>query len=197
MAIELRYPDLDPAKDARLRSYLYQLVDQLQYAFNKAESSIEALAKEQESIKKSQSMDAENVPEEVLSAIKKANAFAKIVKELDDTVISDGTYDTGKGIWNYKKWKSGTYQAFGTFTVTPEYFELNNFMYKTNQILVPLPFEVHTAYVNCCASNFCYCCNAGLHTTNKDIGFLLMSDNGVEIQRQNTISITIMGNYKK
>lgn len=131
MAIELIYPDIDPARFGQLRSYLYQLVDRLQYALNETETSIKAL---ESNVATKQN----TVPEEVLVSLSKVKTF---IKGIDDVVTESGEIDTDYGKWEYKKWGNGGYQAFGTFTVTPSGYTQSGLVYRTDAVTVPMPFE--------------------------------------------------------
>jgi hypothetical protein len=197
MAIKLRYPDLDPAKDARLRSYLYQLIDELQYAFDREDELIEALNKEMEGVKKSKLSGRENISEEIFSAIAKANAFAKVVKELDDTVVLHGKLSTANGVWDYKKWKGGTYQMFGNFTVMPSESNAKGALFNTNPIIIPLPFEVTSACVCGNTTEGRMLSDCVLSGSKKDVSFIIVGGNTENMLSTAAVSLIVMGNYKK
>lgn len=65
-----------------------------------------------------------------------------------DTAAVDYVVEAGESNgWTYKKWKSGTFQAYGVFKVTPSESKNNGTLYETNLIRIDLPFPT----TNTCA----------------------------------------------
>lgn len=63
-----------------------------------------------------------------------------------DYVVEEVVPETlGTESWTYKKWKSGAFEAYGTFKVRPSQSTQEGALYKTNFMTVVLPFATHYA----------------------------------------------------
>ena len=65
---------------------------------------------------------------------------------MPETACADYVIETGvTNGWTWKKWKDGTYQAFGTFEVKPSESTKNESLYRTNNMTITLPFNISSA----------------------------------------------------
>lgn len=107
-----------------------------------------------------------------------------------DFVTENGT----EGGWTYKKWKSGTYQMFGTFTVTPSESTLNGTLYRTNNMTIAVPFAISSAYVSGSAVGHYWITNGGPSGTSA-ITLRLMSDKTFSTTTAIEVRLEVVGNY--
>ena len=112
-----------------------------------------------------------------------------------ETAASDYVIETGvSGGWTYKKWKSGTYQMFGTFTVTPSESTKNETMYRTNNMTIAVPFTISKAYVSGTAVGFYWITNGG-PSGNSAITLRLMSDKQFSTTTAIEVRLEVVGTY--
>lgn len=107
-----------------------------------------------------------------------------------DYVIENGTSDG----WTYKKWKGGTYQAFGIFEVTPTSSTLNGSLYRTNNMTIDLPFTIKSAIVSGTAVGFYWITNGGISGTSA-ITLRLMSDKTFSTATAIEVRLEVVGTY--
>lgn len=107
-----------------------------------------------------------------------------------DYVIENGTSDG----WIYKKWKGGTYQAFGIFEVTPTSSTLNGSLYRTNNMTIDLPFTIKSAIVSGTAVGFYWITNGGISGTSA-ITLRLMSDKTFSTATTIEVRLEVVGTY--
>lgn len=108
-----------------------------------------------------------------------------------DYVIENGT----KGGWTYKKWKGGTYQAFGIFEVTPTSSTINGSMYRTNNMTIDLPFTIKSAIVSGTAVGYYWITNGGISGTSA-ITLRLMSDKTFSTATAIEVRLEVVGTYE-
>ncbi len=107
-----------------------------------------------------------------------------------DYVVEIGT-NSG---WTYKKWNSGTYEMFGTFTVTPTEASLNASLYRTNDIIVDLPFPISSAYVSGTAEGHCWI-TGGSVSGDSAITVRIISDGEFNTTEAIEVRLTVVGTY--
>ena len=107
-----------------------------------------------------------------------------------DYVIENGT----SGGWTYKKWKGGTYQAFGIFEVTPTSSTVNGSLYRTNNMTIDLPFTIKSAIVSGTAVGFYWITNGGPSGTGA-ITLRLMSDKTFSTTNPIEVRLEVVGTY--
>ena len=107
-----------------------------------------------------------------------------------DYVIENGT----KGGWTYKKWKGGTYQAFGIFEVTPTSSTINGSLYRTNNMTIDLPFTISSAIVSGTAVGYYWITNGGISGTSA-ITLRLMSDKTFSTTTAIEVRLEVVGTY--
>ena len=108
-----------------------------------------------------------------------------------DYVIENGT----SGGWTYKKWKGGTYQAFGIFEVTPTSSTINGSLYRTNNMTIDLPFTIKSAIVSGTAVGFYWITNGGISGTSA-ITLRLMSDKTFSTTTAIEVRLEVVGTYE-
>lgn len=112
-----------------------------------------------------------------------------------ETAAADYVIETGvSGGWTYKKWKGGTYEMFGTFTVTPSESTQNSSLYRTNNMTIAVPFEISSAYVTGTAVGYYWITNGGISGTNK-ITLRLMSDKTFSTTTAIEVRLHVAGVY--
>ena len=107
-----------------------------------------------------------------------------------DYVVETGTNDG----WTYKKWKGGTYEMFGTFTVTPSESTLNSSLYRTNNMTIAVPFKISSAYVTGTVVGYYWITNGGISGTDK-ITLRLMSDKTFSTTTAIEVRLHVVGVY--
>lgn len=107
-----------------------------------------------------------------------------------DYVIENGTKDG----WTYKKWKGGTYQAFGIFEVTPTSSTINGSLYRTNNMTIDLPFAIKSAIVSGTAVGYYWITNGGISGTSA-ITLRLMSDKTFSTTTAIEVRLEVVGTY--
>ena len=113
-----------------------------------------------------------------------------------DTAAADYVTETGtSGGWTYKKWKGGTYEAFGTFEVTPTSSTLNESLYRTNNMTIALPFTIKSAYVSGTAVGHYWITNGGI-SGDSAISLRIMSDKTVSTTNAIEVRLMVVGTYE-
>lgn len=111
-------------------------------------------------------------------------------KAASDFVIESGT----SGGWTYKKWKGGTYQAFGSFEVTPTSSTVNSTLYRTNNMTIALPFTISSAIVSGTAVGYYWITNGGI-SGDSAITLRLMSDKTFSTTTAIEVRLEVVGTY--
>lgn len=112
-----------------------------------------------------------------------------------ETASVDYVIETGSsGGWTYKKWKGGTYEMFGTFTVTPTESTLNSSLYRTNNMTIAVPFAIKSAYLSGSAVGHYWITNGGI-SGNSAITLRLMSDKTFSTTAAIEVRLTVVGTY--
>ena len=112
-----------------------------------------------------------------------------------ETASADYVVETGaSGGWTYKKWKGGTYEMFGTFTVTPSESTLNGSLYRTNNMTIAVPFKISSAYVTGTVVGYYWITNGGISGTDK-ITLRLMSDKTFSTTSAIEVRLHVVGVY--
>lgn len=112
-----------------------------------------------------------------------------------ETAAADYVIETGtSGGWTYRKWKGGTYQAFGTFSVTPSEATLNGTLYRSNNMTISLPFTVASAYVAGTAVGYYWITNGGISGTSA-ITLRIMSDKTLSTTTAIEVRLMVEGTY--
>ena len=112
-----------------------------------------------------------------------------------ETASTDYVVETGtSGGWTYKKWKGGTYEMFGTFTVTPSESTKNETLYRTNNMTIAVPFKISSAYVTGTVVGYYWITNGGISGTDK-ITLRLMSDKTFSTTSAIEVRLHVVGTY--
>ena len=112
-----------------------------------------------------------------------------------ETASADYVVETGtNGGWTYKKWKGGTYEMFGTFTVTPSESTLNSSLYRTNNMTIAVPFKISSACVTGTVVGYYWITNGGISGTDK-ITLRLMSDKTFSTTAAIEVRLHVVGVY--
>ena len=112
-----------------------------------------------------------------------------------ETASVDYVVETGvSGGWTYKKWKGGTYELFGTFTVTPSESTQNSSLYRTNNMTIAVPFKISSAIVTGTAVGYYWITNGGISGTSA-ITLRLMSDKTFSTTTAIEVRLHVVGAY--
>ena len=112
-----------------------------------------------------------------------------------ETAAVDYVIETGSsGGWNYRKWKGGTYEMFGTFEVTPPASTLRESLYRTDPMTITLPFTISSAIVSGTAVGYYWITNGGISGTSK-ITLRLVSDKEFSTTTAIEVRLTVAGTY--
>lgn len=190
MALKLRYPNINAysEQEKQLKSYLFQLVDELQFAFDNIEKSFEQMKEAAKGASGKQL-----ATEDVATNIEKFKAF---IKSTNDVIVEQGTFETDIGTWQYRKWKHGTYQMFGSFEITPAESTLNKTVYYTNPINISSPFKISSAYVTGTAAGYRYISDGGIAEEHDGIFITVIGDSAFDTSSAIEVSLAVMGNYE-
>ena len=110
-----------------------------------------------------------------------------------ETACADYVIETGvTNGWTWKKWKDGTYQAFGTFEVKPSESTKNESLYRTNNMTIELPFTISSAYVSGTAVGYYWITNGG-KSGDSAITLRIMSDKAFDTTKAIEVRLTVMG----
>ena len=113
-----------------------------------------------------------------------------------ETASADYVIETGvSNGWTYKKWKGGTYEAFGTFKVKPSESSKNESLYRTNNMTIPLPFQISSAYVSGTVVGYYWITNGGI-SGDSAVTLRLMSDKAFSTSSEIEVRLTVMGIYE-
>lgn len=120
---------------------------------------------------------------------------AMVTPELDSACV-DYVIETGaSGGWNYRKYKSGFYEMFGTFQVTPTESTLNESLYRTNSIQVGVPFAItNDAVVTGTGTGHYWLTNSG-YAGETAISIRVMSDKTITTTGTITVRLRVVGTY--
>ena len=114
---------------------------------------------------------------------------------IDETPVADYVIDEGvSGDWTYKKWKNGTYELFGTFTVTPTSSTVNGSLYRTNNMTISVPFAISSAYVSGTVVGYYWITNGG-KSGDSAITLRLMSDKTFSTTTAIEVRLMVVGSY--
>ena len=112
-----------------------------------------------------------------------------------ETASVDYVTETGvSGGWTYKKWKGGTYEAFGTFEIKPPASTLRDMLYRTDNMTIDLPFKISSAYVSGTAVGYYWITNGGISGDSK-ITLRLMGTREFDTATAIEVRLTVVGTY--
>lgn len=143
--MDFRLPNINGNTDreqiAQIKSYLYQLVLQLQWALNGVSSS------SSEAVSSGSVSDVATGMPSGIAAQVIFNAIKPLINKeysATDAVNECGSTDG----WTWRKWKSGVYDMFGEFALTTtEAATAHGALYHSEVLTVKLPFAVKSACV--------------------------------------------------
>lgn len=184
MTFDFRYPQLTGATEKeqiqQMRAYIHQLVDELKWALNSVDSSQGNC--------------------HVSSRINNSGSGTAVIDSNDYSAQRDLVIETGeKNGWSYKKWKSGTFEMFGQFTVTATIAgTAYGNLYYSEQFVIPAPFACSCAVVVGNATSWFIPITGGLANNddpNNNIGIRLFRPNNFEIGQDLSVSLYVVGKH--
>ena len=207
MSVNFRFPNITAGTEkeqlTQIKSYLHQLVEQLNYALptmgTGSAQSVEVQGGEMSYyelrsliIQTLQDVDRrfEQLSAQVESDIEETLTEAKESGEFDgppgpkgekgDPGESGIDYVTDIGTengWSYKKWNSGSYEMFGEFTVTTTTICTDmGSMFCSEELSLPTPFAIDRAIVSGSADDLFLVASGGRASVDADtnISFVLL-----------------------
>lgn len=117
----------------------------------------------------------------------------------DDFVIDEGTANG----WTYKKWKSGTFEMFGIFTVTATSAGTEKgTLYYSEQFKLPAPFWITDVVVSGTATNWFVVITGGVSNgddgedPNENVGFRLYRPTEFAVGQESSVRLHVTGKYE-
>ena len=202
MSVNIRYPNITGLNDKeqlkQIKSYLYQLVDQLNYAMPNASGGSGQTVQVQ-----GEEVSYYELRSMIIKAINEIDQkFAKLSDKMQSEYVKDeelaeaveeamaqvGNYVTESGIgngWNYKKWSNGSYEMFGSFTVTTTTICTDmGSMFCSEVFTLPVPFAMDSAIISGSADDL-FLVTSGNRIDDNNISFVLLRpysfDTGMDI----------------
>lgn len=170
--LELRLPDIQGKNEAeqiaQIKSYLFQLVPQLQISFNTLEETVTVDKKP----------SGENATDVVSS---------RGIVHFDEA-------DASLGYWRYRKWQSGNFDMSGIAKVVPVSESATGNGYYSMTIRVPLPFAVKSIQFACTATSDTMVAYSGDSET--EISFKLFRFTDFTDLAETYVRIVASGTYK-
>ena len=191
MSVNIRYPQITGLNDKeqlkQIKSYLYQLVDQLNFAIPNASGGSGQTIEVQ-----GEAVSYYELRSMILKAINEIDQkFAKLSDKMQSEYVKDeelaeaveeamaqvGNYVTESGIgngWNYKKWSNGSYEMFGSFTVTTTMICTDmGSMFCSEVFTLPVPFAMDSAIISGSADDL-FLVTSGNRIDDNNISFVLL-----------------------
>lgn len=223
MSVNIRYPNITGLNDKeqlkQIKSYLYQLVDQLNYAMPNASSGsgqtvqvqgeevsyyelrsmiIKAINEiDQKFEKLSDKMQSEYVKdEEMAKAIEDAIEQAKGSGELGGGGVDNVTESETVDGWVYKKWSGGSYEMFGSFTLTTTMICTDmGSMFCSEVFTLPVPFAMDSAIISGSADDL-FMVTSGNRIDDNNISFVLLRPFSFDAEMDIHVRLFVTGTYK-
>lgn len=152
---------------AQIRGYLYRQAEQLGYALNALEQ----------------------YHTDVYSKTNNVTSDGKIT--------ADHVVEQGKGGgWSYKKWRGGSFEAFGTFEVTPTASEQMKTLYRSEHIVITLPFPIGEDTVVYGSASGGYWLGDSNRSGDNSIAVRIMSDDTINTTESVTLRLHAVGILK-
>lgn len=95
--------------------------------------------------------------------------------------------------WHYRKWRNGTFEAFGIFAVTPASSEKGDVLWSTGDVSVKAPFAISTAVITGTVEGDRWLTNTAY--TNNAISFRIMSDGEIGTSTALAVQLHVVGTY--
>lgn len=237
MSVNLRFPNITAGTEKeqleQIKSYLHQLVEQLNYALptiseGASAQTIEVQGGEMSyyelrSLIISTTQSLKEQYEKLYEQLKKDyvgkvdfTAFQNTVTEdiktiqndldaLEDALTALGAgsadYVTEEGTaegWTYKKWKKGTYDMFGEFTVTTTTICTDmGSMFCSEELSLPAPFAIDHAIVSGSADDLFLVASGGRASVDADtnISFVLLRPFSFDTNLEIIVRLHVTGTY--
>lgn len=115
----------------------------------------------------------------------------------DGKITADHVVEQGKaGGWSYKKWRGGSFEAFGTFDVTPTASEQMNTLYRSELIVITLPFPIGEDTVVYGSVSGGYWLGNSNRSGDNSISVRIMSDDTINTTESVTLRLHAVGTLK-
>lgn len=237
MSVNLRFPNITAGTEkeqlAQIKSYLHQLVEQLNYALPTISegasaqtievqggemsyyelrsliiSTTQRLKEQYEKLYEQLGKDyvgkvdftafQETVTEDIKTIQDDLDALEDALTALGagsaDHVIEEGTAEG----WTYKKWKKGTYDMFGEFTVTTTTICTDmGSMFCSEELSLRTPFAIDRAIVSGSADDLFLVASGGRASVDADtnISFVLLRPFSFDANLEIIVRLHVTGTY--
>lgn len=172
MAYNVQLPKIDGLTEKeqirQIKDYLYQQAEQLGWALNNLEANTTVVY---------------NMPKSLASGGEKVGI---------DYVVAQGKEDG----WSYRKWHSGSFEAYGIFEVTPTAPVLLKTLYQSEEIEITLPFSVGEDAVVYGSASGRYLLGESKRTGESSISVRIMSDDTINTTEGVTVRLHVEGTIK-
>ena len=195
MSVNIRYPNItaltDKEKLIQIKSYLHQLVDDLNYALSLSGTSGSGQTYEVQGGEISYYELKSLIMRETQAISSMLDDYVSKT-ELGVALEQAKQLETGSGNgWVYKKWSDGSYEMFGSFVVetTASGGEYGS-MFCSNVFTIPTPFSIDSAVVSGSAEGYFMVANGDRAAVDAEnnISFILLRpitfDSGMGIKVQ-------------
>ena len=122
-----------------------------------------------------------------------------LVTTADSATVADFVVEAGESEgWTYKKWKSGTYEMFGYFDVTPTECtkQSGRIVWRTNSIGIKAPFKIASACASGTVQGYCWLSNSGISTDHEYVAIRLLSTEEISTSGTFNVRLSVVGKYE-
>lgn len=189
MSMNIRHPHITEGTPAmqigQIRSYLYQLSDQLNWALG----YLERMAK----------------PQSEGNGFSEAELREGLQSCIRDYIFEVADLQTDYGTWHLERFDSGRCGMSGCFTVVPKASELQTVWYRSESFLIPLPAGVENPVVIATAKGCCFVESEGVRAVEETVdeqitqkhyvSFRLVSDAQFPTDAAVEVGLSVTGTY--
>ena len=119
--------------------------------------------------------------------------------EPDTSAVNYVVEEGESGGWSYRKWKNGTFDAYGKLSVTPSKSTQNGTLYQTNDVIIELPFYSNGEKVVASAVGpywtSCTCEGQSASTGNRLLWVQLIGVNAFDTTKSIQVNFVVHGHY--
>lgn len=212
MAFDLRLPDIKGNEREQLkqiRSYLYQLVPQLQFALSQTESTaVGSMAPLQTSSSGTVLRTESNAMSQKIRRLSdRMDSLDLTITDIEYAMsqIGDFVTDMGiKGVWSYRKWFRGIAECRCTVTFSTAFLHAQGSLYLSDLIErmdYPLTFESRPVETVTVRGPLCFVCTAsgedGMNTETQSAKYCALSPTEVNEPMTLHIDYYVLGKRKQ
>lgn len=216
MSVNFRFPNITAGTEAQqitqIRSFLHQLVEQLNWVLPNMESGSTVQTDTQSTslstsefeelrammVRLSREIDTKLAQFVTKNALDDAVAD-EVADALEPHIKEADVMDTEYGFWHWERSKSGQCRMEGRFSVTPSSSEVRTVLYRSNSFEIPLPFGIEGEVVTATAKGCCFVECEGIRvdeeTQESFLTFRLVSDAEFPVDTAIEVGFSVTGTY--